>query len=157
MPSESNVGGGVFVRFDVYGVVNVFLHITSDSVDKDSAMSCLISLVIKPLAYISFPLFVVQRIATQPTPTPLRYYARLVVYVSTLLTVASCSFVAAVGMTIIGRPYDTNQVVARIFYTVIHKTLDLKIELEGEEYMAAKPAVFMSNHQSMIDVFVLGR
>jgi lysophosphatidate acyltransferase len=79
------------------------------------------------------------------------------VYVSTLFTVASCSFVAAVGMTLLGRPYETNLLVARMFYTTIHKALDLKVELEGEEYLEAKPAVYMSNHQSMIDVLILGR
>jgi len=120
-------------------------------------MSFLIPFIVKPLAYVSLPLFVVQRIAVQQAPSPLRYYARLVVYVSTLFTVASCSFVAAVGMTILGRPYDTNQFVARMFYTIVHRALDLKVEIEGEEYLEAKPAVYMSNHQSMIDVVILGR
>lgn len=119
-------------------------------------MSFLFSFIIKPLAYVSLPLFVLQRIAIHPKPSPLRYYARICFYVGTLFTVASCSFVVAVGMTILGRPYDTNEIVALMFYTAINKGLNLKIEVEGEEHLV-KPSVYMSNHQSMIDVFVLGR
>ena len=158
----ANFGDRGLSRVGVEGVVVDFvllytqLLITSGGLDTNPAMSFLIPL-IKPLAYASLPLFVVQRIAIQQTPSPLRYYARLVVYVGTLFTVASCSFVAAVGMTLIGRPYETNLLVARMFYTIVHRALDLQVEVEGEEYLEAKPAVFMSNHQSMIDVVVLGR
>jgi lysophosphatidate acyltransferase len=116
-----------------------------------------IGCLIKPLAYVSVPLYLIRKIANQPTPSPLRYYARLFVYVSTLVTVASCSFFVAAGMSIVGRSNEVNYVVARIFYGIAHRALDLKVEVEGEEFIETRPAVYMANHQSMIDILILGR
>jgi len=133
-----------------------YINTTLTAWDTTAIMSFLIPL-IKPLAYVSLPLLIVQQVANQPTPSPLRYYARLVVYVGTLFTVASCSFVAAVGMSILGRPNDTNYLVARVFYSIMHTALDIKVEIEGEEFIETWPAVYMANHQSMLDVIVIGR
>ncbi|KAF8914291.1 hypothetical protein CPB84DRAFT_1758889 [Gymnopilus junonius] len=117
-------------------------------------MSFLVS-VFKPLAYISLPLILIRQIAV--TSTIGRYYARVVVYVGTLMTVASCSIVVAVGMSLIGRSTDVNYFVARIFYAITSRALDLKIEVEGEEHLDERPAVLMANHQSMLDILVVGR
>lgn len=110
---------------------------------------------IKPLAYASLPLFLVRQLAVSSMVG--RYYARVVVYVGTLMTVASCSVAIAIGMTIVGKSNDVNYYVARIFYTLISRALDLSIEVEGEENFKDRPAVLMVNHQSMLDVFVIGR
>jgi lysophosphatidate acyltransferase len=40
---------------------------------------------------------------------------------------------------------------------MVHGALDLEVKIEEEEYLQAKPAVYMSNHQSMIDILILGR
>ncbi|KAF4619644.1 hypothetical protein D9613_004947 [Agrocybe pediades] len=118
-------------------------------------MSFLVS-VFKPLAYISLPLILVRQIAISRSVG--RYYARIVVYVGTLMTVASCSVVIAAGMSLIGRATDTNNIVARVFYYLTSRALDLKIEVEGEENLLRdSPTVYMANHQSMLDVFVIGR
>lgn len=119
-------------------------------------MSFLIPL-IKPLAYVSLPIFIAQRVANQPTPSPLRYYARLVFYVGTLFTVGACGVAIAITMSLIGRPNDTNYFVARAFYSILHKALDITVEIEGAEYIETWPAVYMVNHQSMLDVIIMGR
>ena len=115
------------------------------------------SFIMKSMVYVSISLFIVQQIAVQQTPSPLRYYARLIVYTSTLATVASYSFVAALVMTLLGRPCDTNHLGTHLFYSIVNILLGLKVEIEGEEYLETKPAVYMSNHQSMVDVLILGR
>jgi len=118
-------------------------------------MSFLVS-VFKPLAYISLPLILVRQIAVSRSIG--RYYARVVVYVGTLMTVASCSVIIAAGMSLIGRATDTNSIVARVFYFLTTRALDLRIEVEGEENLLKdSPTVYMANHQSMLDVFVIGR
>lgn len=117
-------------------------------------MSFLVSL-ISPLAYISLPIILVRQVAVSNTVG--RYYARVIFYVGTLVTVASCSVFIAAGLTFLGRSTDTNYYVARIFYTLISRGLDLHIKLEGEEHLQTTPTVLMGNHQSMLDVFVIGR
>lgn len=78
-------------------------------------------------------------------------------YLGTMMTVAACSAFAAAGMTLVGRRFDTNYIVARTFYAIVRKTLGLQMELEGEEILNTRPAVLMLNHQSMLDIFVVGR
>ncbi|KAF8635015.1 hypothetical protein AX15_000596 [Amanita polypyramis BW_CC] len=110
----------------------------------------------RPLAYISLPLFLLRSVsASSPV---VRYYTRVAVYLSTLISVATCSTAIAAGMVFIGRRYDTNFVVARVFYAVCKRVMNVHVEVEGEEYISTTtPAVYMTNHQSMLDVLVIGR
>ena len=117
-------------------------------------MAFFISLM-KPLAYLSLPVVLLRSIAAN-SPTG-RYYVRQGIYVSTLMTIAACSFVVAAGMSVVGQRFDVNFVVARAFYAVTSRTLDLEIEVEGEENLDQRPAVLMMNHQTMLDVLVVGR
>jgi len=117
-------------------------------------MSFIVSIV-KPLAYISLPIILIRTIAAS-SPVG-RYYTRMAVYVGTIVTVGSFSIVIAAGMSLIGRSTDVNNVVACIFYFLAGRALDLKVEVEGEENLNTRPAVLMVNHQSMLDVLVIGR
>ncbi|KAF8165679.1 hypothetical protein B0H34DRAFT_647462 [Crassisporium funariophilum] len=117
-------------------------------------MSFLIS-VFKPLAYISLPIVLIRSIsASSPVA---RYYTRVATYVGALLTVASCSIFVAAGMSLVGRSNDVNNIVARIFYGLVHRVLDVKIEVEGAENLKTCPAILMCNHQSMLDILIIGR
>ncbi|TFK43918.1 hypothetical protein BDQ12DRAFT_709582 [Crucibulum laeve] len=116
-------------------------------------MSFFASLV-KPLAYLSLPVLVLRTLSTS-SPT-CRYYVRVFVYVGTLMSVASCSIAIAAGMSIAGRRFDTSFVVARVFYGLVSRLLNVKINVEGAENLT-RPAVLMANHQSMLDVLVVGR
>jgi len=109
----------------------------------------------KPLAYISLPFILVRQIAVGHSP--LRYYARCFIYVGTLMTVASFSMIVAVGYTLIGKSPDVNYFVATVFYRLVCPALDLSVEVEGEEHLKARPVVYMVNHQSMVDVLVIGK
>lgn len=119
-------------------------------------MSFLVAVVIKPLAYISLP-FVVLRSVAATFPVA-RYYARITLYLSTLSMVAACSAALAAGMAAVGRQFDVNYIVARTFYAVAGRVLEMKVDVEGQENLdAAQPAVLMANHQSMLDLLVVGR
>lgn len=117
-------------------------------------MSFLVSL-IRPLAYVSLPVILVRQVAVSSTIG--RYYARVIFYVGTLFTVACGSVFIAAGLTLVGRSTDTNYFVARIFYTIISRGLDLHIKIEGEEHLQTTPTVLMVNHQSILDILVIGR
>lgn len=118
-------------------------------------MSFLVS-VLRPLAYISLPLFLLRSVAAS---SPLgRYYVRAAMYVSMMLSVATCSTAVAAGMVLLGRRYDTNFVVARMFYALCKRVMNIRVEVvEGEEYLSTRPAVYMMNHQSMLDILIVGR
>ncbi|KAG6836190.1 hypothetical protein H0H93_010496 [Arthromyces matolae] len=118
-------------------------------------MSLLVASIIKPLAYISLPVLLLRSIAASSNTG--RYYVRQTLYVGTMVTVAACSIVFAAGLTIVGRKFDVNYVVARTFYFLAKNALDLRVEIEGEEHLDSRPGVLMVNHQSMLDILVVGR
>ena len=65
--------------------------------------------------------------------------------------------IVAAGMSLAGHRFDINWVVARSFYTLAGKLLDIKFVVEGEEHLDTKPAVLVGNHQSGLDILFLGR
>jgi len=115
----------------------------------------LLAFVVKPLAYVSLPVLLFRSIAnTSPTG---RYYWRVSIFLGSLAVVSVWGIVVAVGMTLVGRRHDVNYVVARTFYNLVSHALELKVEVEGEEYLQTRPAVMVGNHQSMLDVLYLAR
>lgn len=110
---------------------------------------------IKPLAYISVPVFVLH---TLSNASPIaRYYVRLGLYLSTLGVCSIWGAIVAVGMNVIGERFNTNWVVARSFYALTSRMFDIKLVVEGEEYLDTRPSILVGNHQSMLDILYLGR
>lgn len=115
----------------------------------------LLTLLLKPLAYLSVPVFVLH---TASNASPLaRYYVRLGIYLSALGVCSLWGVVASIGMTLAGRRFDINWVVARSFYHLGSRLLDVRFDVEGEEHLDIKPSVLVGNHQSMFDILYLGR
>lgn len=109
----------------------------------------------KPLAYLSLP-FIILRSLSQSSPTA-RYYIRSAAYAGTMATVASVSIVVGVTYNILGKKHDVNHWVARLFYESASRIFNVKVEVEGEELLDTRPAVLMGNHQSFVDILILGR
>jgi len=107
---------------------------------------------LKPLVYLSVPII----IAAWFTPLGY-YYVRLGVYIALLSSVGSASTFIGLAMTLVGRKYDVNNVVAYTFYWITSRMLNITVELEGEEHLQTRPAVMVGNHQSMLDILWLGR
>ncbi|KAJ7682254.1 1-acylglycerol-3-phosphate O [Mycena polygramma] len=119
-------------------------------------MAALLSL-LKPVAYASLPF-----IALQYSPHG-RYYTRTAVYVSAMGFCATLGAFYAAGLSLANRRFDVNHAVARTFYALAGTLLGWRVEVEGEEWLqdsadgGGRPAVFMVNHQSMVDLIPLGR
>lgn len=118
-------------------------------------MSFLVAWIVKPIAYVSVPVILVRSV-TASSPKA-RGYVRLGVYLGCMATVAACAAFVGAAMALVGRKYDVNYVVARTFYAVCTFVLDIRIEVEGEEYLGEKPVVLMMNHQSVFDIYFVGR
>ena len=79
------------------------------------------------------------------------------VFLGTIFSVAASSILTATTMITRGRPHDVNFYVARIFHALVWRFMHLRVELEGEEHLQNRPAILMCNHQSMVDLLVIGR
>ncbi|KAF9035042.1 acyltransferase-domain-containing protein [Hymenopellis radicata] len=117
-----------------------------------SFLTCLI----KPLAYVSLPLVLMQSVAAS-SPTG-RYYVRMTMYVGTLTFIATWGAAIAACMSIVGHRYDVNFVIARSFYYLASTVMNIKVEVEGTENLpSGSPAVLMVNHQSVLDILIVGK
>ena len=115
----------------------------------------LFSNVFKPLVYLSLPVVLLGSISNA-TPEDY-YYTRMFVYLGTLFGVAASSIITATTMIARGRPHDVNFYVARVFHALVWRFMHLRVELEGEEHLQNRPAIIMCNHQSMLDLLVIGK
>ncbi|THH30345.1 hypothetical protein EUX98_g3858 [Antrodiella citrinella] len=116
----------------------------------------LMNYVFKPLAYVSLPVLVLKQIM-EVSPPIVRYYIRLGLYLSTLSVCSLWGVVCSLGMPLIGQRFNASWVTARTFHEVVKRVIDVKFEVEGADIIdMARPAVLVCNHQSMLDVEMLG-
>ena len=113
------------------------------------------SSVFKPLAYLSLPIIFLGSISNASPED--YYYTRMFIYLGTLLSVSTSSIVTATAMVALGRPHDVNFYVARIFHAFVRRFMHIRVEVEGEEHLQNRPAIIMCNHQSMVDLLVVGK
>ncbi|EMD40536.1 hypothetical protein CERSUDRAFT_130477 [Gelatoporia subvermispora B] len=111
--------------------------------------------IVKPIAYISLPVFALHTLA-KASPAA-RYYVRIGLFLGTLGLCSAWGVVCAVGLGLVGRRFDVFYVVARSFYYLCSRAVDIRIDLEGAEHLETRPAVLVGNHQSMLDILYLGR
>ncbi|KAK0461632.1 uncharacterized protein EV420DRAFT_1265922 [Desarmillaria tabescens] len=111
---------------------------------------------IKPLAYISVPVIILRSVAAS-SPTG-KYYVRLGMYIGTLTFIATWGAAIAAGMSLVNMRYDVNIVIARCFYALASRVMNIEVEIEGQEHLVAeRPSVLMINHQSFLDILIVGR
>lgn len=73
------------------------------------------------------------------------------------MTCALYGVVASVLLRLVGKEEYAQYTVARAFYYLFSKILGVTITLKNEQYLHTKPGVVVSNHQSALDILVLGR
>ncbi|KAI9513304.1 hypothetical protein F5148DRAFT_991225 [Russula earlei] len=113
-----------------------------------------VSLIVKPLAYLGLPAYLIHRLS-QTSPL-VRYYVRVISYVCSLGFCSAVGFCAALPLSLVGRRYDVNFVVARTFYAIFSRLSGIQVVVDGEEHLQVRPCVFLGNHQTMLDVLYLG-
>lgn len=110
----------------------------------------------KPFAYATLPIFVLKSVAAA-SPTA-RYYIRIGMYIGSLTFIATWGASVAAIMSTFGRRYDVNIVIARSFYALASTVMNIEVEVEGGEHLlSTHPAVLMVNHQTFLDILIVGR
>jgi lysophosphatidate acyltransferase len=115
-------------------------------------MAFLLLAIIKPLAYISLPILILRSISPKA-----RYYINVGIYLGTMAVASSCGATLGLLMFAVRLKFDLNAFIARAFYTLAGRVLAIQVTIENPEYLDTRPAVLMANHQSMLDVLVLGK
>lgn len=88
----------------------------------------------------------------------LKFYCKSFIYGTVVTGCAFYGVVASIALRIIGKKSYSQYTVARAFYYSLSFFLRLKINLKNEHYLRDnKPAIVISNHQSALDIYILGR
>ncbi|KAK7032779.1 1-acyl-sn-glycerol-3-phosphate acyltransferase [Favolaschia claudopus] len=85
-----------------------------------------------------------------------RYCLRTGIYFTTLSLWGILSTPVSCALALLGRRFEAGPLVTRSFSRFIGTILGLRVEFEGAEYLNTQPAVFMLNHQSALDIWLLG-
>lgn len=85
------------------------------------------------------------------------YYSRSVLGVTLLSTCALYGVVASIVLSCIGKRHLAQWTTARSFYYVMGTFLGIEVEVINEENLKKLPAILVANHQSALDILMLGR
>lgn len=85
------------------------------------------------------------------------YYGKSILGVTLLSTCALYGVVASIVLTCIGKQHLAQWTTARSFYYIMGTFLGVDVEVINAENLEKLPAIFVSNHQSALDILMLGR
>ncbi|CCK70173.1 1-acylglycerol-3-phosphate O-acyltransferase SLC1 KNAG_0D04270 [Huiozyma naganishii CBS 8797] len=85
------------------------------------------------------------------------YYARCFLAVIVLMIAALYGVIASIVATLIGKQYLAQWLTARCYYNLMKYTMGFDVKVIGEEKLENKPFIAVSNHQSTLDILMLGR
>ncbi|KAJ7760701.1 1-acyl-sn-glycerol-3-phosphate-acyltransferase [Mycena maculata] len=104
----------------------------------------------------SFSLFLLLLRVAMARLTYARYCVRIGVYFAAMALWGIAGAPVAFVLAATGRRFAVGRIITRSFYYVVGAALGLHVELEGAEHLTTQPAVLMLNHQSALDVWLLG-
>jgi len=88
---------------------------------------------------------------------PASFYARCLTSYAALLLCASYGVVVSILLRLVGRHRLAQYLVAGAFKYAMLIATGVRFEIvEGEQYLSTRPCVIIGNHQSELDVLVLG-
>ena len=85
------------------------------------------------------------------------FYARILSSYGTLLLCATYGVVTSLFLSLFGRQNIAQWATARAFHYTMYYTTGVRFEIiSGKEYLNTRPCVLIGNHQSELDVLLLG-
>lgn len=85
------------------------------------------------------------------------YYGRSTLAVAVLCGCALYGVTASAVLTLVGKQHLAQWATARCFYYAMALIMGVDVKVENERYLENKPYIIVSNHQSALDVLMLGR
>ncbi|KAI8364657.1 uncharacterized protein BYT42DRAFT_618813 [Radiomyces spectabilis] len=85
------------------------------------------------------------------------FYYRSTVALICLALAAFYGVIASLTLPLIGQAHLINWTVARFYYRLAGFLLNISVNIEGKEHLSSKgPVVYVCNHQSSMDVLLMG-
>lgn len=88
----------------------------------------------------------------------IQFYFKSTIFGSLIAVCAMYGVVASIILRVIGKEQYSQYTVARVFHYLFSKLLGIKVTVRNEHYLQTNHAsVVVSNHQSALDILILGR
>lgn len=87
----------------------------------------------------------------------LKYYLKSIIFGSIIAGSAFYAFVSLIFLKLIGKVEYVQWNMARAFYYSFSTILGIKVTIKNEEILRQTPAVVISNHQTALDILILGK
>ncbi|CCD25341.1 lysophospholipid acyltransferase family protein NDAI_0F00220 [Naumovozyma dairenensis CBS 421] len=85
------------------------------------------------------------------------YYLRCTLALVILSIAAIYGIIVSILCTIIGKQHLSQYLTARFYYTLMKYGMGIDVKIIGEENLSKLPYVLISNHQSELDVLMIGK
>lgn len=90
-------------------------------------------------------------------PVPVAgFYARILSSYLSLLVCTTYGVLASVVLRLLGHGRVSQWAAGRSFKWVMRLTTGVRFDISGREHLSTRPAVFVANHQTELDVLLLG-
>lgn len=86
-----------------------------------------------------------------------KFYVKSTIFGTLIIVCALYGVVASIVLRLVGKEEYAQYTVARVFYFTFSRILGVTISIKNAHYLKQKPAVVVSNHQSALDILVLGK
>lgn len=86
-----------------------------------------------------------------------KFYSKTFLAATVLGGCALYGVLASIALTLVGKRHLAQWTTARVFYYTFSSLLGIKIKLINGERLNELPAILISNHQSVLDILILGR
>ncbi|KAF6014548.1 hypothetical protein HII12_001372 [Brettanomyces bruxellensis] len=87
----------------------------------------------------------------------IKFYTKGFFALTLLLLSATYGVLCSLVMSLVGQRQYAQYSVARVYYALLSFFMGLKIEVDRPELLTKLPALLISNHQSEMDIYILGR
>ncbi|RLV94156.1 putative 1-acyl-sn-glycerol-3-phosphate acyltransferase [Spathaspora sp. JA1] len=87
----------------------------------------------------------------------IKFYLKSIIFGSVVGGCAIYGIIASILLRLVNKLQYAQYSVARSFYHIFGALVGLKIRMINEHYLKDLPAVCISNHQSALDIYILGR
>lgn len=129
-----------------------FIVITSPSQFTMSIASTAISLVAIPVAY-----YVVLPLLLAHLPKKAQFVGKCMVVLFSTLVMSIVGCFVAIVFAALNKRHAINYYVSRLFSYLAAYPCGVTFKISGEEHLKTSPAILVCNHQSSMDMMVLGR
>lgn len=87
----------------------------------------------------------------------LKFYLKSTIFAFLILFCSLYGVIISIPLKLLGLSKFSQYLVAKAFYFTLSKALGVHVNIENAHFLNSNPAIYISNHQSALDILILGK